>query len=384
MWKLFGFTGYVRVDFRVTPEGEPLVLEINTNPCIAPDAGFAAAGAELGIPYDQLIVKLVDIALSERAFVTVLRLSKDYVCVQGAPVIHSVDTAIFSLRYFMRCMACTFCNDQCCSYGVDIDLGNVMRLAALGEDFSSRIAVPRTEWFTEEPVADAEFPTGRHVRTRTRNGKCVFRAKGARGCTIHAYALEKGIDYHELKPMVSTLFPATFEHGVLVASSEVADGSLICQWRNRSRRSLNRWRARRTAYYLFRRRRSWRSSTFPSSARGRYNASTRLASSRPMRCSRQAMNTPAPVTTAAPDQHQQRRHLAEDQEPERHRPDHRRVVERRQQRRLGVAVAERHRDLAEAAEHAGRRQPGRRCSSVSGTRHQIMVSAPTTAQNDMK
>ncbi|MEJ0041099.1 MAG: hypothetical protein WDM81_02200 [Rhizomicrobium sp.] len=63
VWKLFGFTGYVRVDFRVTPEGEPLVLEINTNPCIAPDAGFAAAGEQLGIPYDQLIVKLVDNAL---------------------------------------------------------------------------------------------------------------------------------------------------------------------------------------------------------------------------------------------------------------------------------------------------------------------------------
>lgn len=64
VWKLFGFTGYVRVDFRVTPGGEPLVLEINTNPCIAPDAGFAAAGEQLGIPYDQLIVKLVDTALA--------------------------------------------------------------------------------------------------------------------------------------------------------------------------------------------------------------------------------------------------------------------------------------------------------------------------------
>jgi D-alanine-D-alanine ligase len=64
VWKLFGFKGYVRVDFRVTPEGEPLVLEINTNPCIAPDAGFAAAGEQLGIPYDQLIVRIVDTALA--------------------------------------------------------------------------------------------------------------------------------------------------------------------------------------------------------------------------------------------------------------------------------------------------------------------------------
>ena len=159
---------------------------------------------------------------------TVVRLSRNYVCVQGAPVIHAVDTDIFRLTYFMYCMACGFCDDQCCSYGVDIDIGNVMRLAALGEDFSSRIAAPLSEWFTAEAVDDAEFPTGRHLRTQVRDGKCVFRARGARGCTIHAYALEKGIDYHDLKPIVSTLFPATFEQGVLVPSSEVLDGSLIC------------------------------------------------------------------------------------------------------------------------------------------------------------
>jgi D-alanine-D-alanine ligase len=63
-WKLFGFTGYVRVDFRVTPEGEPMVLEINTNPCIAPDAGFAAAGEQIGLSYDQLVQRVVGNALA--------------------------------------------------------------------------------------------------------------------------------------------------------------------------------------------------------------------------------------------------------------------------------------------------------------------------------
>jgi hypothetical protein len=158
----------------------------------------------------------------------VVELARTYTCVQGAPVIHSVDMAIFSLRYFAHCMDCTFCNDQCCTYGVDIDLGNAVRIAALGEDFSSRIAAPRTEWFTETVADDAEFPTGRYLRTRTVDGHCVFHAPGGRGCIIHAYAIEKGIDYHELKPLVSTLFPATFEHGVLVPSSEVVDGSLRC------------------------------------------------------------------------------------------------------------------------------------------------------------
>ena len=45
---------------------------------------------------------------------------------------------------------------------------------------------------------------------------------------LHAYALDEGIDYHELKPMVSVLFPVTFDGGLLHPSNEIADRSLQC------------------------------------------------------------------------------------------------------------------------------------------------------------
>jgi D-alanine-D-alanine ligase len=49
-WNLFGLAGYARVDFRVDAAGQPWILEINANPCLSPDAGFAAALARAEVP----------------------------------------------------------------------------------------------------------------------------------------------------------------------------------------------------------------------------------------------------------------------------------------------------------------------------------------------
>jgi D-alanine-D-alanine ligase len=59
----FELTAYARVDFRVSRSGEPTVLEVNANPCLAPDAGFAAASAEAGLAYDEVIDTIVRAAL---------------------------------------------------------------------------------------------------------------------------------------------------------------------------------------------------------------------------------------------------------------------------------------------------------------------------------
>lgn len=54
-WNLFGIRGYARVDFRTDESGHPFVLEINANPCLEPEAGFAAAAARGGIAFADLI-----------------------------------------------------------------------------------------------------------------------------------------------------------------------------------------------------------------------------------------------------------------------------------------------------------------------------------------
>jgi D-alanine-D-alanine ligase len=65
-WTLFRLDGYARVDFRVDERGTPWVLEVNANPCLSPDAGFAAALAEAGIDYRSAIARLIEDAV-ERA-----------------------------------------------------------------------------------------------------------------------------------------------------------------------------------------------------------------------------------------------------------------------------------------------------------------------------
>jgi D-alanine-D-alanine ligase len=62
-WTLFDLSGYARVDFRVDGHQRPWVLEVNANPCIAPDAGFAAALEQAGISFDQAIARIVAAAV---------------------------------------------------------------------------------------------------------------------------------------------------------------------------------------------------------------------------------------------------------------------------------------------------------------------------------
>lgn len=56
---LFGLRGWARVDFRVNAQGQPWILEVNANPCLSPDAGFAAALKRGGIPFEKAVARIL-------------------------------------------------------------------------------------------------------------------------------------------------------------------------------------------------------------------------------------------------------------------------------------------------------------------------------------
>ncbi len=143
-------------------------------------------------------------------------------------MLSAVDAVIFERHYFTACLDCSFCHDWCCQFGVDADDWHVGRILAHAAELEAFTSIARDRWFAREVEDDPDAPGGRMWRTAVVDGRCVFLARAGRGCRLHSFCLERGIDPHDLKPLVDGLFPLTYEAGVLCPADEALDGTLVC------------------------------------------------------------------------------------------------------------------------------------------------------------
>jgi D-alanine-D-alanine ligase len=65
-WRLVGGNGYGRVDMRLDANGHPWILEVNSNPDIAPDAGLARMARTAGIEYPTLVRTICELGIARK------------------------------------------------------------------------------------------------------------------------------------------------------------------------------------------------------------------------------------------------------------------------------------------------------------------------------
>jgi len=151
------------------------------------------------------------------------------------PRFRSVSAAVFTRRLVADCMAhrCTMIPahteklDACCQYGCDVDLRERAAIEARGGEIRALLLpeVRDARWFDPEEEVDADYPSGRVVRTSVHEGGCIFLAHDRRGCAIHRAALAGGWDLRGVKPAICRLFPLSYEGDTIMIAEEYPEYS---------------------------------------------------------------------------------------------------------------------------------------------------------------
>lgn len=67
IFRVLKLSGYARMDLRLTEEGELYVLEANANPDLTYGEDFAESAHSLGLPYDKLLQRIINLGMSYKA-----------------------------------------------------------------------------------------------------------------------------------------------------------------------------------------------------------------------------------------------------------------------------------------------------------------------------
>ncbi len=67
IYRILGLSGYARLDFRLNEEGKVYLLEVNPNPNLAYGEDFSESAERIGIGYEELLQRLLNLGLSYQA-----------------------------------------------------------------------------------------------------------------------------------------------------------------------------------------------------------------------------------------------------------------------------------------------------------------------------
>jgi D-alanine-D-alanine ligase len=65
-YKELGMRDYARIDMRIAENRRPYIIEVNANPLISPEAGFATAAEIAGMTYKEVIKIIIDCTLERK------------------------------------------------------------------------------------------------------------------------------------------------------------------------------------------------------------------------------------------------------------------------------------------------------------------------------
>lgn len=140
-----------------------------------------------------------------------------------------VSDGILRSRFASYC-SMSNCEGKCCCLGVDVDIGEQVRILKNADLIRSQMDDHQerdpTNWFGDQ-FADPDFPSGRAVTTRLYNGACVFLNKERR-CVAQMAEAQAQPETGNLKPFFCRAYPVCIEDGFLTIDEHQCTGEVRC------------------------------------------------------------------------------------------------------------------------------------------------------------